>query len=166
MYKPPEYPLEQLALIKKKRLDEAEKVLRTKKEALEKEQEKLRAAEKERDTVKEHKQAKLNQLREGMDSGLSSPKIHQMKQYLKIVDEKLHAQEVKVQTQAKAVQTAQEAFDAARTDFLAKQMDIEKLRIHEEEWTRDAQKQISQKEEAEHDEMGATLHENKRRKKE
>ncbi len=86
MQNKPKYPLEQVATIKQKKLDEAEKVLRDKKLALEKEEEKLKVVEKERDEVKEHRIANLTQIRENMDEGAPSDKIQQMRSYLKIVD--------------------------------------------------------------------------------
>ena len=52
--------------------------------------------EAERNKVKEHKNNKLQQLRETMDQGTTSPKIQQMKVYLKLVDEKLKVEEIEV----------------------------------------------------------------------
>ena len=75
MEEPQGYPLEQIAIIKQKKLEEAEKTLRDKKSALEKEQEKLTAVEKDRDEVKDHRFAKLTQLREKMDAGTATDKI-------------------------------------------------------------------------------------------
>src|ERR1700679_3899739 len=99
----PDYPLEQIAIIKQKKLDEAEKVLREKKKALEREEEKLATVEKERNEVKDHRFAKLTQLREKMDEGAPSDKIQQMRYYLKVVDEKLKLKEQKVKEQQKIV---------------------------------------------------------------
>lgn len=157
------YPLHQLTLIKQKRLDEAEKVLREKKEALAKEEEKLHALEKERDEVKEHRQAKLNQLREGMDTGAPSDKIQQMKSYLKIVDEKLKTKEQKVKEQLKAVDHAQKQLDAARADLIKKQQAVEKMRIHRDEWKKEQKAIEEHLDNVETDELGSTLHERQRR---
>jgi hypothetical protein len=159
------YPLHQLTLIKQKRLDEAEKVLREKKEALEKEEEKLRAVEKERDEVKEHRQAKLNQLRESMDTGAPSDKIQQMKSYLKLVDEKLKIKEQKVKEQLKAVDQAQKQLDAARADLIKKQQAVEKMRIHHDEWKKEQKAIEEHLDNVETDELGSTLHERQRRNK-
>ncbi|MES2345627.1 MAG: type III secretion T3S chaperone, partial [Chlamydiota bacterium] len=76
------YPLEQLALIKQRKLDEAEKLLKERKALLAKEEERLRSVELERNKVKTHKIAKLTQLRNELDSGSTSDKIQQMKEYL------------------------------------------------------------------------------------
>lgn len=159
------YPLEQLATIKQKRLEEAEKVLQEKKQALEKEQDKLSALEKERDEVKAHKIAKLTQLREKMDEGVSAPKIQQMKQYLKTVDEKLKIHDHKVQEQEKVVTSAEKQVEAAREDLFKKQKDVEKLKIHREEWDLEMGKIREQKEAAEGDEMGGAMHIIKKRAK-
>ena len=63
------YPLEQLVRIKQRRLEEAERILKEKKEALEKERQKQKELEKERDDTFQHKKAKLDQLREILDKG-------------------------------------------------------------------------------------------------
>lgn len=159
------YPLEQLVTIKQKRLEEAEKVLLEKKQALEKEQDKLSALEKERDEVKAHKIAKLTQLRAKMDEGVSAPKIQQMKQYLKIVDEKLKIHDHKVQEQEKVVAAAEKQVEAAREELFKKQKDVEKLKMHHEEWNADMAKIQEQKEAADTDEMGGAMHIIKKRAK-
>lgn len=95
------YPLEQLAFIKQKKLEEAERVLRKKKEKLLEEEKKLKAVEKERDKVKKHKQAKLTQLRKALDEGERTDKLEQKRTYLKLVEEDLKVQEDKVEAQKK-----------------------------------------------------------------
>lgn len=157
------YPLEQVALIKQKKLEEAEKVLKQKKEALVKEEEKLVLVEKERDKVKAHRLDKLTQLREGLDQGISTAKIQQMKQYLKVVDEQLKVKEQKVQEQLKAVNLAKTEVEKAREVFLQKQQDVEKLSLHRKEWDKEIQKEATQKEQVESDELGSASH--ARRKK-
>src|SRR5690242_12749007 len=98
-----EYPLEQLVLIKKKKLEDAEKNLRDKKRILEEEEKKLKGLESERDKVQEHRFAKLTQLRENMDKGEPSEKIQQIRYYLKEVDKQLAQKEQKVKEQKKQV---------------------------------------------------------------
>ncbi len=154
----PKYPLEQLAIIKQKKLEEAEKVLKEKKEALIKEEEKLKAVEKERDKVKEHRMAKLEQLREKLDAGTATDKIQQMKYYLKVVDEKLKAQELKVKEQEKKVEAAKKQVEVARQDFLKKQQDVEKLRLHREEWDKEMKVHLEHLEGIESDELGSAMH--------
>ena len=97
------YPLQQLAFIKKKKLEEAERILREKKEKLAVEEDKLAHIEKERDKIKKHKQDKLQQLRDALDEGERTDKVEQKRIYLKIVEEKLKQHEKKVVDQKKEV---------------------------------------------------------------
>ena len=140
------YPLEQITIIKQKKLDEAEKVLRDKKLALEKEEQKLLEVEKERDEVKNHRMAKLTQLREKMDEGAPSDKIQQMRYYLKVVDEKLSTKEMRVQQQLKIVETAKQQVETARLDLIKKQQDVEKMHMHRKEWEKEMKTLAEQKE--------------------
>ncbi len=159
------YPLEQVAQIKQKRLEEAERVLEEKRAALAKEQEKLEGLEKERDTVKDHRKAKLMQLRQKMDEGTPAAKITQMKQYLKVVDEELKQKEHKVREQKKVVEHAEKAVEAARQDYYKKQKDVEKLNIHRKEWDKEMRDLMEHKEAIETDEMGSSMHIGKKRHK-
>lgn len=152
------YPLDQLAQIKQKRLEEAEKILREKKEVLAREQEKLTQLEKKRDEVKAHYKAKLTQLREKLDEGTSTTKITQMKQYLKIVVEDLAAHERKVAAQITVVQAAEKQVEEARRELIKKQKDVEKLKLHHKEWKKEMHVIEEQRESAEEDEMGSTMH--------
>jgi len=152
------YPLEQIAIIKQKKLDEAEKVLREKKKALEKEEEKLLVVQKERDEVRDHRIAKLTQLREKMDEGAPSDKIQQMRYYLKVVDEKLKTRELKVKEQQKAVDNAKQQVEIARNDLIKKQQNVEKMQTHRKEWEKEMKAIAEHKEGVETDEMGSSMH--------
>ena len=163
--KKPEYPLEQLVLIKKKKLEEAEKNLRDKKKALQAEEEKLKKAEDARNEVKEHRFAKLTQLREKMDEGAPGEKVQQMRYYLKEVDHQLSQKEQKVKEQQKHVETAIKNVELARTELLKKQLDLEKLRMHREEWDKEMHLIELHQEEVETDDMGSAMHVRKRSKK-
>lgn len=165
MNHPHKYPLEQLAIIKHKKLEEAEKALKEKKETLIKEEEKLKAVEKERDKVKDHRVAKLQQLRDKLDEGTSTDKIQQMKYYLKVVDEKLKGKELKVKEQKKQVENAQKQVELARQDFLKKQQDVEKLRLHREEWEKEMRLVLEHIEGIESDELGSTMHARKQNRR-
>lgn len=151
------YPLQQLADIKKKRLEEAERILREKKELLEKEEEKLRAVQKERDEVLEHKQEKLTQLREELDKGSTSDKIQQMKQYLKVVDEDLALKERKVQDQQKQVDKAAEEVEKARQNYVQKERDVEKIAMHRKEWGKEVRLEELRQEGITTDELGSAM---------
>mgnify|MGYP006376783109 CR=1 FL=1 len=142
-----EYPLDQLVQIKQKRLEEAEKTLRDKKEALAIEQEKLK------------------QLREKLDEGTSSTKITQMKQYLKIVSEDLAQEQRKVDAQIKVVESAEKQVEEARQDLFKKQKDVEKLKIHHKEWKKEIHLEAERIQGQEEDEMGSTMHHLKKTEK-
>ncbi len=152
------YPLDQLAQIKQKRLEEAEKLLREKKEALAREQEKMDQIEKKRDEVKAHYTAKLTQLREKLDEGTSTTKITQMKQYLKLVVEDLAVEEKKVKAQKKVLEAAEKHVEEARQDLFKKQKDVEKLGLHQKEWKKETHKIKERREANEEDEMGSIMH--------
>lgn len=149
------YPLEQLVIIKKKKLEEAEKVLREKKEKLLDEEKKLTVVKKEYDKAKKHKTDKLEQLRNALDEGQRSDKLLQMRQYLKIVEEKLKQEEKKLEAQKKQVEKAEEAVEIARKEMVKKQHDVEKLKEHHTDWTKEMMQEIEREEAKEADEMGS-----------
>ena len=157
------YPLEQLLSIKKNRLDQAIKILDEKKLLLQKAQDQLRAATQQRDQVRAHKVAKLQQLRETLDEGASTDKIQQMKAYLKLVDGQLADKEKKVQEQQKQVTLAQKQVDLAAEEVRQKRIDLEKLTLHKEEWSKEVRIWIERKEEVEHDEQGIVSHMRKKK---
>ena len=158
MNNPLTYPLEQLVTIKKNRFDQAVKLLEEKKALLDKAQAKLYDLTKERDEVKEHKIAKLTQLRNELDAGTTSDKIQQMKAYLKVVDGKLAEKEKKVADQKKVVDTAQKQVDLATEELFQRKKDLEKLEIHKNEWEKEVHYWTEQKQAVEHDEQGSATH--------
>lgn len=152
---PLNYPLAQVLDIKKRRVDEAEKVVREKIKLLEREKEKLVEAEKQRDKAKEHQQAKLQQLRDYIDTdGMNPDKVLQMKAYLEIVKEKLAAEEQKVLKQKENVQTAEKNLEEAREQKRQREFEVDKIKMHREEWEKEARKEIEMKELSEMDELG------------
>lgn len=152
------YPLEQVVAIKKRRLEEAEKVLAEKKRLLQQEEEKLKEAEKKRDEVKNQRHISLTQLREKLDQGTTSDKIQQLKQYIKHVDELLKVEETKVAEQKKKVVAAEEQVESARKELFKKQKDMEKLSIHHGEWEREKKIDAEKKEDVVTDEIGNSMH--------
>ncbi len=152
------YPLEQLVIIKQKKLEEAERSLQEKKLALKKEEEKLTQVENERNKIKDHKTAKLTQLRKELDQGTTTTKIQQMKLYMKEVDEKLKQKELKVKDQKKQVDAATTKVEEARKELLKKQQDVEKLSIHRKEWEKEVKTQEEYQESLEGDEMGSSMY--------
>lgn len=151
------YPLAQVLEIKKKRVQDAERVLREKIDLLEKEKEKLLQKEKERDLVLKHKKDKLQQLRHEMDQRTTTTKIQQMKNYLKVVDEKLAIEEKKVQDQKAQVKKAEKEVEDARQQLKLRRLEVDKLNIHKSDWEKIARKEMEIIEEREMDELGNVL---------
>ncbi len=155
----PPYPLEQLIEIKKKRFDQAVKTLEEKKRILEKTYEVLYDLNQEYNEVLTHKTAKLDQLRKTLDVETTTDKIHQMKTYLKTVDEKLVEKKKKVTSQQKVVDNAQKQVDIATDHLFQTKKELEKLELHKAEWTKETRLHVERKEAIEHDEQGAATHE-------
>ena len=152
----PLYPLQQVIGIKKKRVDEQERVVKEKKRLLAEEEEKLKKAEEERDKVKQHRDDKLAQLREALDNaGLNPEKILQMRAYLKIVKANLETEEEKVKKQEEQVKTAEKNVEEAKAVLKQKELEVDKLKTHRKEWLKEAMKEVERKEAAEQDELGS-----------
>lgn len=159
------YPLAQIIEVKRKRVEDAEKVVLEKKKALAAEEEKLKEREKARDEVKNHRKDKLKQLRDEMDGGTTSEKILQMKAYLKVVDEKLKIEEKKVLDQIAQVKTAEQNVENAIAELKRKRQEVDKLLTHRKDWTAEMQKEEDVIEEREQDEIGSVTYLSNRRKK-
>jgi len=158
------YPLEQIAQIKQKRLEEAEKLLKEKKRLLDVEVEKLKKAEEKRDTVKKHRADKIRKFMEEMDEGTTSTKIATHERYIKkVVDEELKVEEKKVSEQVKVVKKAEEDVNNARKDHLKKNQEVEKLQLHKAEWKKEILLEEGKIEAGEADEMGSNTHALKKR---
>ena len=74
---------------------------------------------------------------------------------------KVFEKEQKVKEQIRHVETAQKNIEIARADLLKKQQDVEKMRMHREEWDKEMKAIEIQKEGIETDEMGSALHNRK-----
>ncbi len=158
------YPLKEVIEVKQKRVDDAEKVVKEKKAALETEKQKLEQKEKERDVVKKHRKDKLDQLRNEMDTGSTTAKMQQMKVYLKLVDEKLKVEEKKVHDQKELVKTAEKNLELAKADLQKKRVDVDKLFMHRKDWEREKRKELEIIEARDQDELGTTIHAARQRK--
>lgn len=152
------YPLEQVLDIKKKRVEDAEAVVREKQEALQLELDKLAEREKERDKVKKHHQDKLDQLREEMDTGTTAAKIQQMKDYLDVVKQKVLVEEKKVEEQKEQVKIAEDNLEAAKNELRMRRNEVDKIKIHKSDWMKQARKELEIEEEREMDEIGSIMH--------
>lgn len=153
----PVYPLKQVIEVKQKRVDEAEKIVKEKQAALEKEQQTLKQREADRDKAKKHYNDKLTQMRQEMDKATTSPKIQQMRAYIKVVKERVAAEEKKVNDQKKQVDIAQKNLDAAKENLRIKRQEVDKLLSHRKDWTKEMKKEQEIIEGREQDEVGSTL---------
>lgn len=158
------YPLEQVLDVKRKRVEEAEKVVAEKKKQLEREQEKLKRAEAERDKVRKHYKAKLQQLRDAMDTGTTTDKMQQMRQYLQVVEEKLAEEEDKVKKQKLAVDQAEVDLKNAQEAWKQCIKEVDKLVEHRKIWFKEAQIEVDREEAKEQDELGSVMFLNNKRR--
>lgn len=159
------YPLQQIITVKENRVKEQEKVVAEKREALQKEKEKLEKAEQERDKVKQHQRDKLTQLREKLDTGTTSPEVLQMKAYLKVVQEKLVAEEKKVKDQEAQVEQAEKNLEVALEQLRLRRQEVDKLLTHRKDWLKQARFEIERAEAVEQDEMGSIIFAGRHRSK-
>lgn len=162
--KKPKYPLEQVALIKQKRLEEAEKLLKERKELLTREEENLKTSIAKRDKVLEHKKEKIRKHLEELEGGTTSDKIQLAERYIKkVVDEDLKREEKKVKDQQDVVNRAKKAVEEARENRLKKNQEVEKMRLHRDEWEKEQALMIMQQENIEMDELGSSMFSRKRK---
>ncbi|MCC5832925.1 MAG: type III secretion T3S chaperone [Chlamydiales bacterium] len=159
------YPLQQVLIVKKDRVQKAERVVEEKKRALKVEEEKLKKVEEERDAVLNHHDAKLAQLRKVLDEGTTSDEVLQMKAYLKVVKEKLAKEEEKVKQQEQQVRIAERNLEEAKRDLKQKRLEEEKIELHKKEWEKETRAEILKQEAKEQDEIGQVLYESHRKKK-
>jgi hypothetical protein len=148
------YPLEDVLKVKERRVEEAEKQLRLRQQELDKEIAKLKEREKERDLVKTHYQDKLTQIRGELDRGTTSPKIRQMKDYLKVVKDKLVIEEKKVKDQEALVAIAKKNVEAAKRELDLKRKEVDKLKEHKTDWLKGIKREIELEEAKDQDELG------------
>lgn len=159
------YPLKQVLEVKKKRVEDAEKVVVEKREALAKEEEKLKQREAERDKVKAHHDAKLSQLREELDHGTTTDKIQQMKAYIKVVKENLKNEEKKVKEQKEQVQQAEKNLQDAIRALAQKRIEVDKLEMHKTDWLKVLNRELEIKEENDFNEQGSVIYSMKKKER-
>ena len=157
------YPLVEVIRIKKRRLDDAEKVLREKKAILERELEKLAQIQKELDSAKEKFDRYLQKLRQAMDEGEPSSKIDQHKLHLKDLKELYLLCQKKLDNQKKVVKSAEDAVDLARQDYQQKEKELEKLNIHKAEWVQALKLEEARQEDIKMDEISTSAHARKKK---
>lgn len=154
----PPYPLEQVLEVKKRRRDEAEKVVTAKKKALEIEQVKLQQVEEQRNKVQRHYRDKLDQFRKLLDQETTTDKIQQAKVYIKITEEKLRIEQEKVTRQISEVETAKQNLEQARQLWLQQQKEVDKIAEHRQLWIKQTLSELDLKESNEQDELGNIIH--------
>ncbi|PCI77511.1 type III secretion T3S chaperone [Candidatus Aerophobetes bacterium] len=150
------YPLHQIVLIKKRRLDEAERFLKQKRDELLAEEHKLKKVEEERDLTQKHFEDKQDQLKELQNVSTSAEKIEDLKIYLQTVTIELKEKQEKVKIQKTAVSTAESAVNHARVNMLKKQQEVEKLKLHKKSWKKEVQLEQLRKEGIETDDLGTS----------
>ena len=155
--KKPTYPLKQVLEVKIKRRDEAEQAMNDRKKELDIEKEKLAEREKERDKAKDHHDSKLNQLREALDTGTTSDEVTQMKRYIEVCQEKVIAEEKKVQEQQLEVNKAADRLEEARLFWIEKRKEVDKIEMHQELWEKEIKQLMQFEENKEQDELGGTM---------
>jgi len=158
MAKPAAYPLKQVLDVKTRREDEARKLVDERRSTLEREQQKLKQLIEARDKVRKHYDDKLEQLRHELDSGTTSDKIQGAKAYLKVVQGNLLKEDKKVNDQQTVVTAAQKSLDEALEQLRQRRVEVEKIKMHREEWTKESGREVAKKEESEQDELGSILY--------
>jgi len=158
------YPLKQVLEVKKKRVEDAEKVVKEKRIALEKEKEKLAQREAERDKAIAHHAAKMNQLRSALDEGTTSDKILQMKAYIKVAKERVKIEEKKVKDQQDQVDKAAKELQMAELDLRMRRQEVDKLETHRKDWIKQMLKEEEIIEGREQDEIGTIIFSARHRK--
>lgn len=152
------YPLLQVLEVKRKRVEDQERIVQEKKVILEKEQEKLKEREAERDKAKQHHVAKLQQLRDELDHSTSTQTIMQMKAYLKVALEKVKIEEKKVKEQRDQVELAEKALEEAREVLKLRRLEVDKLETHMADWMQETRKESEILEGREQDELGSMIY--------
>ena len=153
----PTYPLKQVIDVKKKRVEDQEKIVKERRQALENEKEKLKQREADRDKAKQHHMDKLTQLRYELDHGTTSDKVQQMKAYLKVTEEKVKIEEKKVKEQQNQVQLAEKNLQTALDELKIKRQEVDKLETHKKDWEKEMQKELDIQELRDQDEIGQTI---------
>ena len=153
----PPYPLHQVLLVKRKRVEDAENVVKEKKKALEVEKDKLKQREAERDKVLNHHKEKMQQLRDEFDHGTTSVKIDQIKVYIKVVKERLAIEEKKVKDQQQQVELAEKNVDIAKTQLKVREKEEDKIKTHKTEWEKETMKELEVEEVRREDDLGSTM---------
>ncbi|OGN63058.1 MAG: hypothetical protein A3F09_01540 [Chlamydiae bacterium RIFCSPHIGHO2_12_FULL_49_11] len=163
--KQPKYPLEQVYAIKEKRLEEAEKKLRLAKETYERECKRLEECKESYNKAKAFKNQKIRTYLDELQEGLNTLEIERHLKYIKnVVDEEVKREKKKVDDQQIVVNEAHAKVIEARAERKRCELEMEKLRLHQKEWVKEANLEIERKEQSEADEIGSNVHEMRKRR--
>lgn len=157
------YPLKQIMEVKVRRVEEAEKLVKEKRAALEAEKEKLKKREEDRDKAVKHHVDKLTQLRKSLDEGTTTDKIMQMKAYLKVAKEKVKVEEKKVKDQQDQVEIATKNLTNAQNELRLRRQEVDKIETHKKDWIKQMQKEEELIEGREQDEIGTVIFSSRQR---
>jgi len=157
MQPPIVYPLDKVLEIKENRVKEQEKVVAQKQRELALEEEKLVKAEEARRQVQKHYDDKLAQMRYKMDTETTSIEMQQMRVYLKLVRERLIAEDKKVEAQKAQVELAKKNLEVALGELRRKRQEVDKLQVHKKDWLREMEREQERVEGIEQDEMGSLI---------
>ena len=103
-------------------------------------------------------------MRETIDKGTTSPKIQEMRNYIKVVQENLAVEEKKVKEQKDQVTQAEKNLDQAREELRRKRQEVDKLHTHQKDWEKEMRKEQEVLEGREQDEIGNIIFSTKRRR--
>jgi hypothetical protein len=87
-----------------------------------------------------------------------------MKNYLNVAKEKLAIEEKKVKDQQAQVEQAQKVVEAEKEILRQKRQEVDKLKNHKIDWTKEARKELDIIEGREQDELGSTSYLTHKRK--
>ena len=165
--KKPKYPLQQITDIKKRRLEEAEKILKKKREILQQEENTLKE---KRNLLNASQKAKLDMIEKHyikIQEGISTVLMDAHNKYIKeVMNVKIDEDRENVKKQKKVVEKAKIDLDNARKDRLQKNQELEKMHIHKKDWKKQVDKELMIQEGVISDEMGMGIHfRNKKRAK-
>lgn len=159
------YPLTQIEEIKKRRLEEAEKVLREKRLALDAAEKDLEEKRKALNATQALKLEMIEKYYEDIKKGTTSILMERHDNYIReVVNVKLAEEKKKVDDQKKVVKQATIALEIAKEERLKKNQELEKIHIHKKEWTKEVKKEIDLEEAGISDELGTSMHARKMKK--
>lgn len=159
-----QYPLEQIIEVKENRVKSQEKKLLAAEREYQERQKELFKAEKLRNQVLRHYNAKMSQLRHMMDVGGYSPEFEGMKRYLKLVEEKLKAEELKVKAEEKKVKEAREERDKQESLLHQRRLELDKIQEHRQLWLQEQLIEFRLNQINEQDDIGTLIYLNQRSK--